>query len=246
MAQRFLDLQTETAGLSPRREDLYFPQGQVEGAERALCPFPPHPLPGEERRGPGQPADSEAWSADTSMLGNTMDCWPESYPKPSSREPVVAEADQTEDGTIASCSQHEDNAHNLVSGADSWNGLRWLGARPESWVDAAKENGSNTGQQQQQQQTVSKRTKGRTTFSGDQLRVLQQRFHLQRYVSASERQELGHVLGMSSQQAVPAAQGDLTPWRCCISEHCCAWPWNLYLAACTCRILCYAAHLEDV
>uniref|UniRef100_UPI00398F3AB8 uncharacterized protein n=1 Tax=Pristiophorus japonicus TaxID=55135 RepID=UPI00398F3AB8 len=81
----------------------------------------------------------------------------------------------------------------MLSEADSQDDLESLDASEDSWLDSVAGSGSS-------EQSAAKKCKGRTIFSAEQLQVLQQRFQLQRYVSASERQDLGNALGLSSQQ----------------------------------------------
>ncbi|XP_072349319.1 uncharacterized protein [Scyliorhinus torazame] len=79
------------------------------------------------------------------------------------------------------------------SEADSHDDLERLNASGDAWLSSVEERDSS-------EESVPKKHKGRTIFSADQLRVLQQHFQLQRYVTASERQDLGSVIGLTSQQ----------------------------------------------
>ncbi|XP_051900759.1 homeobox protein Hox-A3a-like [Pristis pectinata] len=196
MEQRFLQFQSQMES-GPRREDCCFPQGDGNTGDRELCPFPPHHSAAEQRRVPEEHVESEAWRADLTLLNPVgapaVEYWSELSQKHTSCESVKAEVDQIENGGATSCCLVDETPHFLLSEADSQDGLGSLNARGNPWLDPVKEGSSNV-------QSVSKKYKGRTTFTAEQLRVLQQRFQLQRYVSASERQDLGNALGLSSQQ----------------------------------------------
>ncbi|XP_048476162.1 homeobox protein Hox-B4-like isoform X2 [Rhincodon typus] len=79
------------------------------------------------------------------------------------------------------------------SEADSQDDLERLNARGDSWLHSVEE-------RELTEESISRKYKGRTIFSAEQLRVLQQRFQLQRYLTASEQQELGNAIGLTSQQ----------------------------------------------
>ncbi|XP_072447799.1 uncharacterized protein [Chiloscyllium punctatum] len=91
-------------------------------------------------------------------------------------------------GTFASVA-----SNTTLSEADSQDNLERLKAHGDSWLDSVEE-------RELTEESISKKYKGRTIFSAEQLRVLQQRFQLQRYLTASQQQELGNAIGLTSQQ----------------------------------------------
>ncbi|XP_048379962.2 homeobox protein NANOG-like isoform X2 [Stegostoma tigrinum] len=79
------------------------------------------------------------------------------------------------------------------SEADTQDDLERLNARGDTWLRSVEE-------RELTEESISRKYKGRTIFSAEQLRVLQKRFQLQRYLTASEQQELGNAIGLTSQQ----------------------------------------------
>ncbi|XP_059829875.1 homeobox protein GBX-1-like isoform X2 [Hypanus sabinus] len=191
MAQRFLEFQQQMDP-GPRKEDYCFPQQEADSSNGGLCAFPPYHSAAEQRQVPGQHVEAEAWRADPTLLnpagGPAVESWPEPYQRQPSCQVLKAVVDQAENGPGTSCSLETPRV--LLPGAVSQGGLD---GRETTWLGPLKEGSSNT-------RSVPKMCKGRTTFTPEQLRVLLHRFQLQRYVSASERQDLANALGLSSQQ----------------------------------------------
>ncbi|XP_072114610.1 uncharacterized protein [Mobula birostris] len=191
MAQRFLEFQQQLDP-GPRKEGYCFPQQEADPSDCGLCAFPPYHSAAEQRQVPEQHVEAEAWRADPTLLnpagGPAVESWPEPYQRQPSCQMLKAVVNQAESGPDTSRSLETPRV--LLSQADSQGGLD---ARETTWLGPLKEGGSNT-------QSVPKICKGRTTFTAEQLKVLLHRFQLQRYVSASERQDLANALGLSSQQ----------------------------------------------
>ena len=62
-------------------------------------------------------------------------------------------------------------------------------------------------------ETLSKRKKSRTTFTGRQLFELEKRFELGKYLSRMERQELAQLLNISHTQVKTWFQNRRTKWK---------------------------------